>query len=58
MPESEIDYRGWALALCSLLDEIEQAANGIVSDSGDEVIVHQLLRLRFAIAEDAQRGTA
>ena len=61
-------FQAWALDMCSLLDEIERAADGIVSESGDEVLVHQLLRSRFALAEkhglevvflgSAQRGSA
>ena len=54
--------------MLSLLDEIERAADGIVSESGDEVEVHALLRSRFDLAKEygltveivgaAQSGTA
>ncbi len=44
MPESEIDYRGWVLALYSLLDEIELGL--------DNEALGDLLRLRFSIAEE------
>ena len=47
-----LDYQAWAVAMCSLLDEIEGAADGIVSDTGDIVLVHQLLRSRFALSEE------
>ena len=60
MSDTHIDYRGWALALCMLLDEIELAP--------DNDALGDLLKHRFSIAEEygmtvkflgpAQRGTA
>ena len=48
----KVDYEGWALAMCSLLDEIERCA-------GDELIrprdmphrIEELCSMRFNLAE-------
>ena len=44
LDEDEIDYKAWALDLCSLLDEIEK-------HDEDRGRIAALLQLRFTIAE-------
>ncbi len=70
MPQDtkEVNWRAYALAMCSLLDEIERAAEGLIDDHDYNIDVHRLLRSRFALAEEhgfeveflgpAQIGTA
>ena len=45
------NFQQLTVDLCSLLDEIERAADGLVDDHDYSTEVHELLRLRFALFE-------
>ena len=48
--DAAIDYKAWALDLCSLLDEIETAADCI--EVAEVAALDDLLKFRFQIARN------